>query len=316
MLRILLAVVCLHCAGVVAFAQNYPERTIRLVVPTAPGGGVDGIARVVASGLQTSFGKSVVVENRPGGGGSVGLDLVAQSPRDGYTFGVAAVGHVVINPNFSSTAPDPERNFIAVARLMESPLVIVSSQGSGIKTVQDIITRSKMDQKGLSYASSGVYAGPHLMMELLKRATGANLVHVPYRGTGPAVTAVLANEVPIASVTLAAARGQIQSRTLVPIALPGAKRSKLMPDVPTVSELGVPGFGRSSWVGLFAPTGTPDAIVRRISAEIEQIYRQPAILKRIAGLSSDPEYENETDFGRFFAREVREWRQELSTLPK
>jgi tripartite-type tricarboxylate transporter receptor subunit TctC len=315
MVRTLLLLVCLLCSHE-AFPQDYPERTIRLVVPTAPGGGVDGIARIVAAGLQASLGRPVVVENRPGGGGSVGLNLVAQAPRDGYVFGVAAVGHIVINPHFVPNAGDPARDFVAVAKLIESPLVIVSNPGSGIKTLQDIIVRSKADPKGLSYASSGVYAGPHLMMELLKKATNANLVHIPYRGTGPAVTAVLSNDVPIASTTFAAARGQIQAKTLFPVALPGAKRSALMPDVPTISELGLPGFGKGSWVGLFAPAGTSDAIVRRISSEVGKIYQQPSILKQIADLASDPEYENDVEFAKFFAREIREWNQELATLPK
>src|SRR4051812_11136266 len=228
---------------VLSFAQT-SQKPIQIIVPFAPGASADGIGRILAAELTNRLGRQVVVENKPGAGGSLGLGAVAKAPPDGDTLAIAATGALVINPHFPNASPiDPLRELAPIAKLIEIPVVLVASPNIGPSSIQDLIARSKSSPNGMNYGSTGVNSGQHLAMELLKRATGANLIHVPYRGSAPAVTDLLGGQIPIASVDLTSAYPHIAAGTLKALGLADKRRSGLVPNVPTIEEGGVPGFG-------------------------------------------------------------------------
>src|SRR5215210_3622029 len=237
------------------------QKPIQIVVPFAPGASADGIGRILAAELTNRLGRQVVVENKAGAGGSLGLLAVAKASPDGDTLAIAATGALVINPHFPNASPiDPLRDLVPIAKLIEIPVVLVANPNVGPASVKDLIERSKTSPNGVNYGSTGVNSGQHLAMELLKRATGGNLVHVPYRGSAPAVTDLLGGQIPIAAVDLTSAYSHIQAGSLLALGLADKKRSPLVPQVPTIAEAGGPGFGREpGLIGRFGPAGTPDA---------------------------------------------------------
>src|SRR5215831_11944299 len=254
-----------------ASAQN--QKPIRIIVPFAPGASADGIARAIANGLSERSGKTVVVENSTGAGGSLGLVTVAKSPPDGDTLGVGATGALLINPHLpNSTAPDLLRDLAPVAKLIEVGIVVVANPAAGPKSILDLIAQSKALSDGLSYGSTGTYTGQHITMELLKKATGANLVHVPYRGSAPAVVDLIGGQIPVAVVDITSAYPHIVAGRLRALGMPGVKRSAAAPEIPTIAEAGVPGFAPGAgWLGLFAPAATPAPVVKRLSRDVGEI---------------------------------------------
>jgi tripartite-type tricarboxylate transporter receptor subunit TctC len=298
-----------------AFAQS-SQKAIRIIVPFAPGASADGIARAIGIDLGTRFGKSVIVENNVGAGGTTGLMLLAKSPPDGDTLGVGATGALLINPNLpNSTAPDLLRELVPVAKLIEVGVVIVAHPEKGPKSIKDMIERSKQNPEGLSYGSTGVNTGQHLTMELLKRATGANFVHVPYRGSAPAVVDLIAGQIPVAAVDITSAYPHIASGRLVAVGMGEMKRSAAAPEIPTVAEGGVPGFGRAGgFIGLFAPGGTPPAVAKRISQEVGEILKLPHVQANVRTLTASIAYEDETAFAAFLAAEAAKWKVALQSL--
>jgi tripartite-type tricarboxylate transporter receptor subunit TctC len=240
-----------------ALAQS--QKTIRIIVPFAPGASADGIARAIGNGLGAAMGKQVVIENNTGAGGTLGVQALAKAPPDGDTLGVGATGALLINPNLpGSTAPDLLRELTPVAKLIEVGVVVVAHPTAGPKTIKELVERSKAQPQGIGYGSTGVHSGQHLTMELLKQATGANLVHVPYRGSAPAVVDVLAGQIPVAAVDITSAYPHIAAGRLIALGMGEVKRSAAAPEIPTIAEAGVPGFGRAGgFIGLFAPGGTP-----------------------------------------------------------
>jgi tripartite-type tricarboxylate transporter receptor subunit TctC len=293
------------------------QKPVQIIVPFAPGASSDGIARTIASELGPRLGRQVVVENKPGAGGSLGLMVLAKATPDGDTLGVGATGALVITPHLPGAPPfDPLRELVPVARLIEVPLVIVANAGSGPKSIKEFIERSKTTPGGLSYGSTGTNSGQHLTMELLKKATGANLVHVPYRGSAPAVTDLVAGQIPVAVVDLTSAHPHIKAGTLLALGVPHFKRTAMAPEIPTVAEAGVPGFGRiGGFIGLLAPAGTPTATVKRLSREVGAILAAPEVQAKIRLLSVEPAYENDIAFARMLGEESARWKELLQTLP-
>jgi tripartite-type tricarboxylate transporter receptor subunit TctC len=293
------------------------QKSMQIIVPFAPGASADGIARTIASELGPRLGRQVVVENKPGAGGSLGLTVLAKAPPDGDTLSVGATGALVITPNLPGAPPfDPLRELVPIARLIEVPLVIVANAASGPRSIKELIERSKATPGGLSYGSTGTNSGQHLTMELLKKATGANLVHVPYRGSAPTVTDLVAGQIPVAVVDLTSAHPHIKAGTLLALGVPHVKRTPLAPDISTVAEAGVPGFGRiGGFIGLLAPAGTPAAIVKRLSREVGAILAVPEVQAKVRLLSVEPAYEDDVAFARMLNEESAKWKELLQSLP-
>jgi tripartite-type tricarboxylate transporter receptor subunit TctC len=296
-----------------ALAQSKP---VQLIVPFAPGASSDGIARAIAPELGTRIGRTVVIENKAGAGGTLGLIAVSKAPPDGDTLTLAATGALVINPHVPNATPiDPLRDVIAVAKLIEIPLVLVSNPKIGPKSVSDLLERAKQSPNGLSYGTTGVNSGQHLSMELLKKATGANLVHIPYRGSAPTVTDLLGGQIPVACVDITSAFPHIQAGNLIALGLMDKKRTPLAPDIPTLAEAGVPGFGREGgFMGIFAPPGTPAATVKRLSREIGEILKLPDVLAKVRLLTVQASYLDDEEFAQFLAAESAKWKQALQSV--
>jgi tripartite-type tricarboxylate transporter receptor subunit TctC len=309
---LLLAVLLLPAA---AFAQT-SQKPIRIIVPFAPGASADGIARAIGIDLGARMGKSVIVENNVGAGGTTGLMLLAKSPPDGDTLGVGATGALLINPNLpNSTAPDLLRELMPVAKLIEVGVVIVANPAVGPKSIKEMIERSKASPDGLSYGSTGVNTGQHLTMELLKKATGANLVHVPYRGSAPAVVDLIAGQIPVAAVDITSAYPHIAAGRLIALGMGEMKRSAAAPEIPTIAEGGVAGFGRAGgFIGLFAPAGTPAPVVKRISREVGEILKMPQVQTNVRTLTASVAYEDDVAFASFLAVEAAKWKIALQSL--
>lgn len=296
-----------------SFAQT-AQKPIQIVVPFAPGASADGIGRILAAELTNRLGRQVVVENRPGAGGSLGLSAVAKAAPDGDTLAIAATGALVINPHFPN-ASDPLRELVPVAKLIEIPVVLVANPNTGPTSIQDLIARSKSSPNGMNYGSTGVNSGQHLAMELLKRATGANLIHVPYRGSAPAVTDLLGGQIPIASVDLTSAYAHLQAGTLRALGVAEKRRSALVPNVPTIEEGGVPGFGREpGFIGLFAPVGTPDAVIRKLTGEVKTILAAPEVQARVRSLAAEVAYLDNAAFAELLAAESAKWKLALRSI--
>src|SRR3954471_1439086 len=297
-----------------ALAQT--QKTIRIIVPFAPGASADGIARLIGNGLGAATSKQVVIENNTGAGGTLGLLALAKAPTDGDTLGVGATGALLINPNLpGSTAPDLLRELTPVAKLIEVGVVVVANPNTGPKTIKELIDRSKSQAEGVSYGSTGVNTGQHLTMELLKQATGANLTHIPYRGSAPAVVDVLAGQIPVAAVDITSAYPHIAAGRLIALGVGEVKRSAAAPEIPTIAEAGVPGFGRAGgFIGLFAPGGTPEPVVRKVSEEVRNILATPAVQANVKNLTASVAYEDGPTFAANLNAEAAKWKAVLSSL--
>src|SRR4051794_27772250 len=267
------------------FAQS--QKTMTIIVPFAPGGSADGIARIVAAELGVRLGRQVIVEGKPGAGGTVGIMALAKAPPDGDTLSVAATAALVINPHIpGAIAFDPLRELMPVAKLIDIPIVLVSNAKSGPHTIKEVIETSKAKPDGLNFGTTGPTSGQRLAVELLKGMTGANLVHVPYRGSAPAVTAVLGDQIPLASVDLTSAHPQIKAGMLTALGVTSAQRAKTAPEIPTIAEGGVPGFdGSAGFIGLLAPAATPRERIQEVSRTVAVIMSRQDVQARIALLS-------------------------------
>jgi tripartite-type tricarboxylate transporter receptor subunit TctC len=297
-------------------ALAFPARPITIVVPFPSGGSSDGVARLLATGLRRVFNQTVVVENRSAAAGSLpGLSQVARAVPDGYTLAIGSTGGVAIIPHTAEGAGfDPLRALAPVARLATVPLVLVAAPGAGLASIADVVERSRDAPAGLPYGSSGTNTAQHLAVALLARETGARLVHVPYRGSAPAVTDLLAGRVPMASVDLTTAIGGIRAGSLRAVAVFSAERSALAPDVPTAAESGAPGFAAAGWLGLFAPAGTPAPKLRRLSLAVGAVLAEPEARARVQDLAAEPDYADDAAFAAFLAAESARWRAALAAL--
>jgi tripartite-type tricarboxylate transporter receptor subunit TctC len=298
-------------------AAQTSQKPIEIIVPFAPGASADGIARLIGQDLGLRLGRPVTIENKAGAGGTLGLVALAKAPPDGDTLAVGATGALVISPNLpGATGFDPLRELAPVAKLIEIPIVVVANPDSGPKTIAEMIARAKQGPNGLSYGSTGVNSGQHLVMEFLKKATGANLVHVPYRGSAPAVTDLLGGQIPLASVDLTSALPHIAAGRLVALGVPSATRTSLAPDIPTIAEAGVPGFARAAgFIGLFAPAGTPRPVIRRLSVAVGETLATPDAKTKVRLLAAEAAYADDETFAAFLASESARWKEALAAMP-
>jgi tripartite-type tricarboxylate transporter receptor subunit TctC len=262
-----------------AYAQStYPSKAIRLVVPYSAGGQGDTVGRLIAERLSRNLGQQVFVDNRVGASGNIGARFVAQADPDGYTLLLVPESNMLISPYVYKDPPfDPIKDFVPVGKVGETGLVLVAHPGAGIKTVADVVSAAKLQRGGLSYGTAGVGTNAHFVAELLKQRTGANLVHVPYKGGAPAMADVMGGQIPLVVTAVASAIGQIRSGKVVPIAVTMTQRSTSLPDVPTFVESGMADLFYNPWLGVFAPAKTSRAVVERLNTELNAVMSMPEI---------------------------------------
>ncbi len=273
-----------------ALAQgSYPNHAVTLVVPFPPGGGTDTGARIVAQRLTQKWGQTVVVENKGGAAGQIGADLVAKARPDGYTLLMGNIGTQAINPSLYKKMPyDAATAFVPISLVAELPLAMMVNPQVPAKTVKEFIALAKSQPGKLSYSSSGAGGAPYLAAEMFKQATGSFIVHVPYRGGGPAISDLLAGHVQLSFMTVLEASGHIKSGKLRALAVTSAQRVSALPEVPTLNEAALQGFNSISWIGLLAPAGTPREIVEKISADVREVLAGDEVRNKLVELGAAP----------------------------
>ncbi|HEY1288454.1 MAG TPA: tripartite tricarboxylate transporter substrate binding protein [Burkholderiales bacterium] len=282
----LLVLQCIACA---AAAQDWPGRTMRLIVPFAPGGATDIPARLLAPRLQEALGQPVVVENRPGAGGIIGIQAAAQSAADGYTWLVATNGELVMNPSIYAKLPyDVFKDFAPVSIIIESPMMLVTSAQSSFASLGELLAAAKAKPGSITYATAGAGSTSHVLTEMLAQQAGVQFVHVPYKGGAPASAATANGEVNMGLLNLGSAVNFVKSGKARALAVTSARRNPNFPDWPTAVESGVPGFVESIWIGMAAPAGVPRPAIERMSAEIAKALKLPDVRERLVQLGNEP----------------------------
>jgi tripartite-type tricarboxylate transporter receptor subunit TctC len=284
MKRTLAALLLLPC---LALAQAYPARPVRIIVPYPPGGATDVMARIVAQKLTESWPHSAVVENKPGASGTVGSEIVAKSPADGYTLLLQGTQHAINLSLYKQLPYDTLRDFAVVAYVASAPFLLVVHPSVPANSVAELIAFIKTKPGGLNYGSSGVGGGAHLAGEIFKTSAGVQLTHIPYKGAAPAMADLLGGQVPMVFDPIPTSITQVRSGRIKALAITSAKRSSLMPDLPTVAESGLPGFDVAAWFGLYAPAATPKDIVTKLNADVNRVLQLPEVREKFAGLGAE-----------------------------
>jgi tripartite-type tricarboxylate transporter receptor subunit TctC len=316
LMRLAACCVALSLVTGVACGQAFPSRPITLIVPFAPGASADAIARVVGKQMSEQMGQPIVVDNRPGAGGALGLMAVARAPADGYTIGLGATGAIAVNPHLPDAPPlNPQRELHPIGKLADIPLVVVASAASGYSNLDAFLAAARARPGKISYATPGQYTSQHLSGELLARMTKVSISAVPYRGSGPAVIDVLGGVVPAAVVDLTSAYPQIKAGKLVALGVTSAVRSKVAPELPTIAEEGVKGYTAPAWMGLFAPAKTPADVRGKLSDAMRKALADPEVQRQIESLAAEPAYMDAQDFSRFIAGESRKWADLIAEIP-
>jgi tripartite-type tricarboxylate transporter receptor subunit TctC len=314
-MRFLIALAALAAAlsAPAAEAQSYPTRPVRIVVSFAPGGIADSTGRLIANDLTTALGKPFIVENRPGNAALVGITMVAKSPPDGYTLLLANTNVSTNQALYKDLTYDAERDLIPVANAVVTPAVLVVHPSVTAANVKELIALAKTKPGQINYASVGLGSFPHLAMEMFDQMAGTKLVHIPYKGFAPAVTAVLSGEVEILASDVPTALQHIQAGKLRALAATGSKRFPVLPDVPTVAETAVPDYEAAGWLGIMAPTGTPREIVMLLNAEINRALSKPDVVERYVSQGSEIATGTPEEFGKFLARNRERWKTVIAT---
>ncbi|MBC5763042.1 Bug family tripartite tricarboxylate transporter substrate binding protein [Ramlibacter albus] len=294
----------LSVLGSTAFAQDYPAKTIRLVVPFAPGGAPDIVARGIAQQLGTRLGQSVVVENKLGAGGNIAYEAVAKSPADGYTLIFATTGIATNMSLFKARRYDTLKDFSPVTQVTSGPHVLVANKTVSAKNVRELVAYAKANPSKLSYGSSGNGTILHLAGELFNHKAGVELLHVPYKGASLAQTDLVGGSIQLMFSDVASALPYINAGTLRPLAVTGKRRMPLLPDVPTIAESGVPQYDIEAWFGILAPAGTPQPIVDRLNREIRATLAAPELQQRLDGLGQVVVGSSPKEFSDFLRVEV------------
>jgi len=289
-------------------ADVYPAKALRLIVPFPPGGPADALARLVGDKLSASLGKAVVVDNRPGAGGNIGMDLGARSAPDGYTLVLAPAGNLTVNPFlYRNVSYDVGRDFAPVTVIAAVPNVLVVHPSVPAKSVAELVRHAKARPGTLNYSSPGNGSGAHLAGELFKSMTGVDLVHIPFNGIAPAVTAVVGGQVQMMFAGAPSALPQVKAGRLVALGVASPKRIAAAPDLPTLAESGLPGFDVTSWYSIVVPSGTPNDIIARLRSEIASALTQPDIQEKLAGLGAEPIGNTPAEFAAMLKVETAKW---------
>lgn len=303
-----IALAALALVAGASFAQDYPAKPIRLVVPFPPGGGTDISARTVANKLSETARWNFVVENKPGAGGNLGMEQAVRAPADGYTLVIGQTSNLAINPALYAKLPyDPLKDLAPVVLIVSAPVVLVVAADSRFRTLDDLVAAAKRDPGAITFASPGNGTVSHLAGELLQRAAGIKLTHVPYKGAPPALTDTLGGQVQSFLSSVPSALGHIRTGRLRALAVTSAKRSAEMSDVPTIAESGYRGFDANTWYGLLAPAGTPAAVVARLNAEVNRVLAMPDVRQRLASEGGDAVGGSPGQFASFLRIEHAKW---------
>jgi len=289
------------------FAQAYPAKPVRVLVPFAPGGTSDIVARLISAKLSEEFGQQFVVENRGGAGGTIATAIVAKAPPDGY---LILAGHqgVAFNATLYTKLPyETAKDLLPVAMIGPTPNVLVTTNSFAPKTVQEFLAHARDNPGVVTYGSGGVGSAAHLSVELLEALSQTKLVHIPYKGAGPALSDLVSGQIQCMVVTLPAAMGYIKGGKLKAIATSGARRTPAMPDLPTIAEGGVPGYEFAPWYGWFVPAGTPRPVVERLNLAVNKMIAAPALKEQFSSLGLDPEPMTPERFAEVFTADIARW---------
>ncbi len=291
-----------------ATAQNYPSRPIRLVVPQSAGGSTDLVARPLAQRVAEALKGSVVVDNRPGAGSTIGTDIVAKALPDGYTLLAVAASFTMSPSLYKKLAFDPVNDFAPISLLSSLPNILVVHPALPVKSVKDLLAHAKAQPGKLNYSSSGIATGTHMSMALLTHMAGINLAHIPYKGGAPSVTALISGEVQLCFATISTALPHVKSGRLRALAVSSAKRASAVPEVPAIAEAGVAGYDYTSWIGLLAPAKTPAAIVARWHSESARVMQTPEMKALLQHEGSEAVGSTPQSFNTTLRTEVERWR--------
>ncbi len=301
-----MVVVASLAAGTV-FAQDYPSKPIRFVLPFPPGGGTDTLARIVGQKLAQDFGQTIVMDNRPGAGANIGAEIAAHSAPDGYTILMGNIAHAVNVTLYSKPGYDLVKDFAPITLLAAAPNILVVHPSIAAKSVKELIALAKAKPGQLNYASSGSGSSAHLAGELFKNLAGVDLVHIPYKGGGPAVISLVAGEAAIGFATMPSVLPQVKAGKLRALAVTTAKRSPAVPDLPTIAEAGVPGYEANTWYGVLAPGKTPKSIIALLHDKFVKLMQSADIRERVAVHGYEPETNTPQEFAAYIKSEIAKW---------
>jgi tripartite-type tricarboxylate transporter receptor subunit TctC len=313
-MRRVFALVIALLSAAPAFAQSYPDRPIRIIVPTPAGGPVDVMARLIAGALPVSLGQNVFVENKPGAGNTLGSRLAAEAAPDGYTLMVSAASGLIMSPMIYSTAGYDASSFAPVALIAETPQLLVVNPQLPAKTVAELVAFVKANPGKLNYSTGGIGTLPHLSADLFKQITGTNIVHVPYKGGGPALVAVVAGETQITFDTVATSLPLARDGELRVLAVVGPKRVAELPDVPTIREQGFPTISTGAWTALLAPKATPPVIIAKLNAAVNKTLESEPMKSTLAKLGAQPRGGTPQALADYMANETKKWKPIVAAL--
>ena len=301
------SVALVFCAAFVNAADTYPTRPVRLITPFAPGGGTDISARILAEGLTKVLGQTVVVDNRPGAGSTLGTDMVAHATPDGYTLLLGNISMAFNAALYRKLTYDVLRDFTPISLVTDQPNILVAHPSLPAKTLREFVALARAQPGKHTYGSAGTGSGTHLAMELLLLSQKMDLVHVPFKGTGPALTALLGNQISVLFSTYASALPHVKAERLRAYGVTSAKRTATLPEVPTVAEAGVPGYEYSTWYGLLAPAGVPRPIIDRLSKATVAVLNMPDVRERYLSQGMDPVPTTPAEFAKLVRSETLKW---------
>jgi tripartite-type tricarboxylate transporter receptor subunit TctC len=290
-----------------SLAQPYPAKPIRLVAPSSTGGGIDALARIIANSPH-GLGQPIIVENRGGANGIIGTDLVAKAAPDGYTLLLGFTGAIAVNPSLYAKLPyDPVRDFAPITQVSASPPLIVAHPSIPARSLKELVKLDRARPGQLTYGTGGIGTGGHLTMEMFNLTAGTRVLHVPYKGVGPALTDVIAGQISLMVSSPISSQPHVQSGRLRGLAVAGRSRLPAMPDVPTVIESGFPGFESTSWFGILAPGGTPPAVVARLHKELSGLLRRPDVREQITRTGAEVVGDTPEQFSAYIKTEIVKW---------
>ena len=302
---------CAFCLVVpAALSQPYPSRPVRLLIPSTPGGSVDTIARTLGPRISERWGQQLVVENRPGAGGTIAGDLVAKSAPDGYTLLLGTIAALATNVSLQKKLPyDPLKDFAPASLVATQNLMLVVHPSVPAKTVKDLVRFAKAQPGKLSFASAGNGTGSHLSGELFKQTAGIDILHIPYKGVQPAMVDVISGQVAMNFPSILSALPHVRSGRVRALAVTGARRTRAAPELPTMQEAGLRDYESMTWYAVVAPAGTPQEVVTKISGDVAGVVKQPEIADRLSKEGADPVGSSPAEFGSYLRSEIEKWRK-------
>lgn len=290
-----------------ATAQGFPSKPVRIVAAAGAGGGVDTTSRVIAQNLQESLGQPGIVENRPGAGGAVGGDIVAKSAADGHTLLTISISHSVLPSSHKNLSYSPERDLVPVTVMVNAPNILVAHPSLPVKSIKELIAYAKKRPGEINYASSGNASPSHLATEYLELLTKTDLTHVPYKGTSPGMTDVIAGRVSLMFASIISTRQHVEAGKLKVLATAGTRRAAAAPDIPTIAEAGVPGYAVDVWYAMLAPSATPRPVLERLNGEVTKILHSPEVTKKLGSIGLEPVAEGLAASDAYIKSEIKKW---------